>query len=300
MIESTTDDLVPARTYVARAPTPAAEPRREIWFKRRVRFTESARELWEFKGLVRSLAERDLRIRYKQAALGMAWAVFTPIVLMLAFTLVFTKFGHVATNGVPYPVFSYIGLIPWSFFSASVLGGGMSLTTNIPLLNKLYCPREVFPIGAIAVAATDAVVSTLVLAVLFPIEHTTPTREMYYVPILLLILAMFTLGVTLAVSAAVVYMRDLRIALPLMIQLALFVTPVAYGASTIAKSRANLLLYSALNPLVPVIDGLRRTVLLGQGPDWPAVLVGGTSALLVLVGGFMLFKRLETGLADFA
>jgi ABC-type polysaccharide/polyol phosphate export permease len=302
MLESQADDLAARRSTTDRTgPGPAAsEPDRSIWFKRRVGAGQALRELWEFRALIRALAERDLRIRYKQAALGMAWAVFTPVVMMLAFTLVFTKLGHVATQGIPYPLFSYIGLIPWSFFSASVLTGGMSLTSNIPLLNKLYCPREVFPIGSITVAAADATISIAVLAVLFPVERYTPRHQAYYLPIMLLILLAFTVGVTLAVAAVVVYMRDLRLALPLVIQLALFVTPVAYGVGAVAKSRAALIAYSALDPLVPVIDGLRRTVLLGEGPDWTSELVGGGSALLVLVGGFMLFKRLETGLADVA
>jgi ABC-type polysaccharide/polyol phosphate export permease len=298
MIELPADDLA---MLVERRPALAATaPSPGTWFKRRVGARQALRELWAFRSLIRALAERDLRVRYKQAFLGMAWALFTPIVLMLAFTLVFTKFGHVATNGVPYPLFSYIALIPWSFFSASVLTGGMSLTNSVPLLNKLYCPREVFPLGAIAVAAADALVSTLVLAALFPIEHYTPKLETFYAPIMILILLVFTLGVTLLITATVVYMRDLRIALPLIIQLALFVTPVAYGAGTVASTRAGLITFSILNPLVPVMDGLRRTVLLGQSPEWASTIAGAGSATVVLMIGFVLFKRLETGLADFA
>ena len=246
MLESKPDEL-PASgrptnrptgdVMVAGSPSSESEPRREIWFSRRVGIKHALRELAAYRALIWALAERDLRVRYKQAIFGMAWAVFTPIVLMLAFTLVFTKFGHVATHGIPYPLFAYIGLIPWSFFSGSVLAGGMSLSTNIPLLNKLYCPREVFPIGVIAVAAADAVVATLVLVVLFPIEGYAPTWHALYAPIMLLILLAFTLGVTLAISATVVYMRDLRIALPLVIQLALFVTPVAYGAEHDRRAR---------------------------------------------------------------
>jgi ABC-type polysaccharide/polyol phosphate export permease len=302
MLESQADDLARETPIGHRAGlgADADEPRADIWFRRRIGVRQAFRELWEFRGLIRALAERDLRIRYKQAALGMAWAIFTPIVMMLAFTLVFTKFGHVETGGIPYPLFSYIALIPWSFFSAAALTGGMSLTANIILLNKLYCPREVFPIGAILVAAADGLLSTLVLLILFPLEGYAPAGQTYYVPILLLILLAFSAGVTLAVSATVVYMRDLRLALPLLIQLGLFVTPVAYGSEAVAGSRTGLLVYSALNPLVPVIDGLRQTVLLGQSPDWMSVLVGGASAALVLVAGYVLFKRLETGIADFA
>lgn len=302
MLESQADEHTTRGRPADRAVTgvAATEPRKAIWFKRRVGVIRALRELWEFRALIVALAERDLRIRYKQAALGVAWGILTPIAMMLAFTLVFTKFGHVATSGVPYPLFSYVGLIPWSFFSAAILAGGMSLSANLSLLNKLYCPREVFPLGTIVVAAADGVVSALVLLVLFPIEHYTPTRQSFYLPIMLLILVAFTAGVTLAVSAIVVYMRDLRIALPLVIQLGLFLTPVAYGASAIAKSRTSLIVYSALNPLVPVIDGLRRTTLLGQSPDWTLELVGAGTASVVLAGGFLLFKRLETGLADVA
>jgi ABC-2 type transport system permease protein/lipopolysaccharide transport system permease protein len=250
--------------------------------------------------LIIALAERDLRVRYKQAVLGIAWAIFTPIVMMLAFTLVFTKLGGVETDGIPYPLFSYIALIPWTFFSGSLLAGGMSLSTNVPLLNKLYCPREVFPLGTIAVAAVDALVSTVVLLALFPILGYAPTWQAVYAPVMLLILGSFTVGMTLAISATVIYMRDLRVALPILVQLGLFVTPVAYGADAVTSSRAGLIAYSAINPLVPVIDGLRRTVLLGESPDWASELAGGGTALLVLVGGFLLFKRLETGFADFA
>jgi len=301
MIESQADDAATARPHAPRAEmTVRAEPGKDIWFSRRVRIGPALHELWQFRPLVRALAERDIRIRYKQAALGIAWAIFTPVVLMLAFTLVFTKFGHVQTQGVPYPLFSYIGLIPWSFFSSALLAGGMSLSSNLALLNKLYCPREVFPLGTIVVAGVDAFVSTIVLVALFVIERFTPSWQAVYAPIPLLILVAFTLGVTLAIAATVVYMRDLRIALPLIIQLGLFVTPVAYGITTIASTRAGIIFYSALNPLAPVIDGLRRTVLLGEGLDWASTAAGATTATIVLVFGFMLFKRLETGLADFA
>jgi ABC-type polysaccharide/polyol phosphate export permease len=285
----------------ARATTPTpAEPRPEIWFKRRVHLRESVRELWRSRELIRALAERDLRTRYKQSLLGVAWVALGPISLMLVFTLVFTRLGYGSTNGAPYPLFVLIGLIPWTFFSASVLTGGMSLTANTPLLNKLYCPREVFPLATIVAAGVDALVSTLVLAALFAIEGYAPTREIYYAPIMLLILATCTFGITLAVAGTAVYIQDIRVALPIAIQIGFFVTPVAYSTDLVASSRKVVMLYSALDPLVPVIDGLRRVVLFGQSPDWMAELAGGSSALLFVVVGFVLFKRLETGIADFA
>lgn len=286
-----------------RVPAPQSdEPRSEIWFHRRVSLTSAIRELWQFRELIVTLAERDLRVRYKQAALGVAWAVITPVVMMIAFTIVFTKvtsgihFGH----GIPYVLGSYIGLIPWTFFSTCVTSGGMSLVSNVGLLNKLYCPREVFPIAAIIDAMFDAVIASLVLLVLFPLEGFAPTPEAYYIPLLMIPLMAFTLGVTLAISAVLVFMRDLRLVLPLVIQLGLFVTPVIYPPEKLVKSQALLVVWSALNPLVPVIDGFRRALLEGLPPNWPTFAAGTASSFVVLIGGFVLFKRLETGIADVA
>ena len=253
-----------------------------------------------FRELVLTLAERDLRVRYKQAVLGIAWAVITPIFMMLVFTLIFQKFVKVNTDGAPYALFSYLGLLPWTFFSTSVATGGLSLVTNQPLLNKLYCPREVFPIAAIADALVDALIATMVLALLFPIVSYAPKPEIFYLPFLLLVLCMFTLAATMVASALTVYMRDLRLVLPLVIQIGLFVTPVVYSASSISKSQSFLIPFSILNPLVPVIDGMRRTILQGLPPQWVPLGAGAASSLVFLIFGFMLFKRLETGMADIA
>ena len=297
---------------VARRPTDAArgpetgvdarprEPRPEIWFRRPINIFSSLKELWGFRELVVTLAERDLRVRYKQAVLGVAWAVLAPVVMMIAFTLLFNRFGKVNTQGAPYALFSYLGLLPWTFFSTSVSAGGLSLVGNNDLLNKLYCPREVFPIAGIVDAAFDALIAACVLLVLFPLTGFAPKPELYYLPLLLTVLLMFTLGVTLAVSAVTVYARDLRLVLPLAIQVGLFVTPVVYGAGSISTSKAFLITYSAINPLVPVIDGLRSTVLNGAPPNWISLATGAASSLVYLIGGFLLFKRLEIGMADVA
>jgi ABC-type polysaccharide/polyol phosphate export permease len=284
----------------ANLPERAREPRPEIWFRRRIGLIAALRELWAFRELTLTLAERDLRVRYKQAALGVAWAVISPVVMMIAFTFLFNRFAKVNTGGVPYALFSYLGLLPWTFFSNAVSQGGLSLVSNVPLLNKLYCPREVFPIAAMVDAAVDALIATLLLVLLFPILGFAPKAEVYYVPLLLLVLVTFTFGVTLAVSAILVYMRDLRLALPLLIQVGLFVTPVVYGTSSISQSKAFLIAYSAIDPLVPVIDGLRGAVLNGVAPNWTSLGVGALSATIYMLAGFKLFKRLETGMADIA
>jgi ABC-type polysaccharide/polyol phosphate export permease len=278
------------------------EPRPEILFHRKVRLIPALRELWHFRELAITLAERDLRVRYKQAVLGVAWAVITPLFMMLAFTLIFTKFTHVNTGGAPYALFSYLGLLPWTFFSSAVSTGGLSLVSNVPLLNKLYCPREVFPIAAIGDAFADMLIASFVLLLLFPVLGFAPPSALalLYVPLLMILLFTFTIGVTIAVSAIVVYMRDLRLVLPLVIQMGLFVTPVVYSSLSITKTQLGLIIYSFVNPLAPVIDGLRQVVLFGHHPQWLPFLAGSVSSVLVLGGGFWLFKRLEAGMADIA
>src|SRR2546430_2124277 len=210
------------------------EPRPEIWFRRRINAFAALKELWHFRELTITLAERDLRVRYKQAVLGIAWAVIAPVVMMIAFTVLFNRFAKVNTGGVPYALFSYMGLLPWTFFANSVSQGGLSLVSNVPLLNKLYCPREAFPIAAILDVAVDVVTATLLLAVLFPVTGYAP-KTIWYVPLFMIVLVMFTVGTALAASAILVYMRDLRLALPLLVQVGLFVTPVVYGAHSISN-----------------------------------------------------------------
>jgi ABC-type polysaccharide/polyol phosphate export permease len=276
------------------------EPRAETWFRRRIGLVSAARELWAYRELVMTLAERDLRVRYKQAALGLGWALLTPLLLMGAFGFIFTKFGNVHTGGVPYPIFAAVGLVPWTLFSTAFSRGGTSLVQNIPLLNKLYCPREVFPLSSLALALADALASLLVLALLFPILNYAPHWELVYSPLLFAILLLFTAGVTMAVSAIVVYVRDLQVLLPMVVQFGLFVTPVGYGSKAIVSTEAGAIIYAAVNPIAAVIDGLRRTILHGQAPLlWPTV-AATVSSVVVLSLGFMIFKRLEAGLADIA
>ena len=294
----TAADATSAPATASDAPT---EPRPEIWFRRRLDLRTQLREVWQFRELALTLAERDLRARYKQALLGFAWAILTPLMLMVAFTFVFTRFAKVDSHGVSYALFAYVGLLPWTFFNSAVSSGGSSIVNNMPVLNKVYSPRELFPLAAIAVAAVDALLSVSVLGVIFLLTHTAPHVEGLYVVVLVPVLLIFTLAITLATSAVLVFLRDLRHALPLLLQFALFATPVAYGLDAIThNSRAFLLVYSALNPLGPVIDGFRRTLLFGRPPDWPALGIGAASSLVLLAASYKLFKRLETGFADIA
>jgi ABC-type polysaccharide/polyol phosphate export permease len=275
-----------------------AGPPPELRFHRPIRPVASVRELWRAGPLILILAERELRVRYKQAVLGVAWGVMTPLALMVVFTLFFQRVAKVDTNGAPYALFAYLGLLPWTFFSASVLHGGLSLADNVELLNKVYFPREVFPLGSLVVAGVDTVMSLLGLAVLFAITGFVPRAASIWVAPILLVQLAFTAGATMVASAVIVYLRDLKHALPIVLQLGLFATPVAYGFEVVPDRLS--LVYSAVNPLGPVIDGYRRAVLFGRPPEWGPFAVAGISATLVLVLGYLAFKRMETGLADVA
>jgi ABC-type polysaccharide/polyol phosphate export permease len=279
-------------TDVPTAPPP------EWRFRRRLHPGALFHELWGARTLVRTLAEREIRIRYKQAVLGFAWAVVTPLVLMVAFTLFFRKAAKIDTWPVPYPLFAYVGLIPWTFFSTGVAQGGLSLVNNVPLLNKVYCPREVFPTASVVVAGIDSIISTGVLLLLFLRYGFMPKPTTIWVPALLPIQVMFTLGVTLVVSAVIVYLRDLRHALPLLLQMGLFVTPVAFPLDVVPQQFRKV--YVALDPLAAVIDGYRRAVLYGRPPSLPLLAIAAVSSFVVLAGGYAVFKRLETGIADVA
>jgi ABC-type polysaccharide/polyol phosphate export permease len=274
------------------------EPPSEILFRLKVRLVPAIREVWRRRELVRTLAERDLRVRYKQAFLGVAWSILTPLALMVVFTVFFQRVAKVDTGGAPYALFAYLGLLPWTFFSTSVSQGGQSLVMNNQLVNKVYCPREVFPLASMAVAAIDTLLATLVLGLLFAITGYAPKATSVWVPVLLIVQVAFTFGVTLIMSAVLVFLRDLRHVLPIILQLGLFATPVAYGMDVVAPSLR--VLYSTLNPLAPVIDGYRRTILLGLPPDWRLLGPGAVTALLLLGVGYIVFKRLEPGFADYA
>ncbi len=282
------------------APTPAIPdgPPESIRFKRRNPVLRAPGDIWRARSLVRSLAERELRALYKQAALGVAWAVLTPISLMLVLTIVFQRVANVPTGGVPYSIFAYVGLVSWNFFSGSVTSGGMSLVNQMPLVNKLNCPREVFPLSSIAVTAVNSIIASFVLVILFVINGFAPKITSPVAIIPLIVQIAFTVAITLLVSCTTVYLRDLRHALPIILQLGLFATPIAYGLEQIPEQWRPL--YSIVNPLGPIIDSYRETILYGRMPNWYLLGLGTLSTLVLLIGGLKLFRRLDMGFADVA
>ena len=273
-------------------------PPPELLYRNRLNVRRDLRDLWGNRRLVRTLAERDIRASYKLSFFGFGWAIVTPLPTVLVFTIFFKRIGKINTGDIPYPLFAYVGLLPWSFFTSSVSSGSGSLIFNSTILNKVYCPREVFPVAAILVEAVDTVLATAVLGLLFLYYGTAPRLTSLWVPVLILVQLALTVGLTLAFSTAVVYVRDLKQVLGGILQMGLFLTPVAWGIRSVpGRWRAA---YCAIDPLAAVIDGYRRTVLQGKPPAWDLLLPAAVTSMVVLIAGYYIFRRLEGGIADVA
>jgi ABC-type polysaccharide/polyol phosphate export permease len=273
-----------------------ASPPPELIYRKRLSLRRDLREFWQSRELIRTLCERDIRSRYKQSFFGFTWSIVTPLLTVFVFTIFFKRIGRIDTGSVPYPLFSYVGLLPWSFFVASVSSGSGSLIYNSSILNKVYCPREVFPIASIGVQFTDAFLSGLVLCLVFAYYGTAPRATTVWIPLYFLVQLAFTIGLTLAFSTLIVFIRDLRQIIGGILQMGLFLTPVAWGISSIPRKWR--VAYCAINPMAAVIDGYRRTILNGKPPAWDLLLAAAITSAIVLVLGYSIFRRLEGGIAD--
>jgi ABC-2 type transport system permease protein/lipopolysaccharide transport system permease protein len=248
------------------------------------------------RDLVATLARRDFTARYKQTILGVGWAIVLPILTIVIFNLFVRRVAHANTGGAPYPLWSYVGLLPWLFFTNAVSNGGVSLLTNQPLLNKVHSPRQVYPVASVVLAGVDATLSALALAAAFGIYRYSPHATAYWIPAILLVQVCWTTAVTVLVSIITVYIRDMRALLPVLLQLGLFATPVVYGLDQVRHSYRQL--YCFLNPMAPVIDSYRRTILYGLDPVGSQLGAAAVTSALLLIIAFRVFARFEQGIVD--
>jgi ABC-type polysaccharide/polyol phosphate export permease len=275
-----------------------AEPPGHLIYRHEARLGTSLRGLWGSRDIIYTLAERDIRAQYKQATLGLLWALIAPLAMLGIFTIIFSRTKTLGIPGIPYPIFAFIGILCWTFFSQALGIGGTSLLTNHDLMSKTQFPRECFPLETILVTGVNAVLAWIPLILLFIFYRFVPYPTTVWVPLLILIEVLFTIGLTLGVSALIIQMRDLSQVLPIIIQLGLFATPVIWQFHRIPERWR--IVYGFFSPLGPVIDDARRTMLQGLNPD-PAPLlaaIAGTACYLVV--GYRLFKRFEVNFADIA
>jgi lipopolysaccharide transport system permease protein len=280
-----------------------AEPPAALFYHHKVGALSSAKRLWAHREIVFTLAERDFRAQYKQATLGVMWALLSPVLTLIIMVVVFSRAKTFGTEGIPFALFSFVGILCWSFFSSALGTGGNALLTNKALLAKTQFPRECFPLEVMGVTGINTVLSWIPLAILFVIFGRAPAITTLWAPLFMVIEVAFAAGLTLAVSALIIQMRDLVQVLPVILSLGLFVNPVIWPLSKLSGPEVPkfvLPLYCFFNPLGPVIDNVRRTMLLGLEPDWSLVGIAILGTLFYLTVGFRLFKRLEVNFADLA
>jgi lipopolysaccharide transport system permease protein len=261
------------------------------------------KELWTFRELVYFLTWRDVKVRYKQTALGALWAILQPVLTMVVFTIFFGKMAKIDTNGVPYPIFSYTALLPWGLFTKAISDAGRSLVAHRAMITKIYFPRLSIPISSVLGGIVDFALAFLVLIAMMlyynyapgSTYHITITPAILTLPLFLLLAILTSLGVGLWLSALNVLYRDVNYILPFLTQFWLFLTPVAYPASMIPGKWQ--LLY-ALNPMTAVVEGFRWALLGTSDAPGPMVLISSLIAILVLVTGVYYFRNMERTFAD--
>lgn len=256
----------------------------------------SPRELWRYRDLAVQIAMRDITVRYRQTALGGAWAILQPVGFMVVFSIFFGNLAGVSSNGLPYPLFSLAALVPWTFFANALLLGSDSLVANSALVSKIYFPRIFMPAGVVVAGLLDLLISFVILMVIVLIWGFVPTAAIITVPLLTAIAAATALGVSAGLSAVNVRYRDVRYVVPFGIQMWLFASPIAYPSSLIEEPWRTL---SAINPMVGVVEGFRWATL-GTG-DAPLALIGvsAAAAAVILLAGLAYFDRVERAFADF-
>lgn len=253
------------------------------------------RELWESREVLYYLTWRDIKVRYKQSALGAAWILIQPLLTLIIFSILFGRVAKMPSEGVPYPLFMITGLIPWTLFSTSVPRGAESLVVNRQLLQKVYLPRLNLPLSRITGAFFDFLISLSLLAVMLVWYRVTPTLHLLYLPLFVLIALAASTGVVLWLSAINVRMRDVQRAVPFLVQVWFYGSPVAYSI-TIVKSKWRWLF--GLNPMSGVVEGA-RWALLGTGSSpWLLVAISSAVAILILVTGALFFRKMEQTFAD--
>ena len=251
-------------------------------------------EIWRYRELLYFLTWRDVKVRYKQTLMGVAWVIIQPLVTMLLFTLVFNKIARLDSGPIPYPLFAYSGLLVWTFFSVAVSSGTNSLISNTSLVTKVYFPRAFIPTAAVAAGLVDLGVGAVLLAALAVYYGVHVTWAVVLLPVFVLLAAMLALGTGMLAAALTVKYRDLRHALPFLLQLWMFTSPVVYPVEVVPERWRWVL---ALNPMTGVLEGFRAS-LTGLDFDWRAVAVSVAFAAALLAVAFYVFRKLEDTFAD--
>jgi len=252
-------------------------------------------ELWEYRELLYFLIWRDIKVRYKQTALGASWAIIQPVFTMLVFSLFFGHLGKIPSDGIPYPIFSFAALVPWTFFANGLGQSSNSLVGNANLITKIYFPRLIVPLASVFSGIVDFLLAFGVLLGMMLYYGLVPTLNVLWLPLFVLLALVTSLGVGLWFSALNVEYRDVRYVVPFITQFWLFATPIAYPSSLLPEPWRTIY---GLNPMVGVVEGFRWALLGTNTAPGPIIAVSSAAALVILLTGAFYFRRMERTFAD--
>ncbi len=255
----------------------------------------SLRELFAHRELLQAWTMREIKVRYKQSMLGAAWAILQPLSLMVVFSVIFTFFVRIPTGNIPYPIFSYTALLPWTFFATSISFGAASLVNNMSLVTKIYLPREILPLAAIGAASVDFAVASLVFVGMAMFYRVSVGVSLISLPLLLLLQVILTAGVVLFLAALMVRFRDIRFVVPLLTQLWMYATPIIYPVTLVPERWRWLYM---LNPMATLIESYRAVVLTGQWPSWQYLAITTVVSCVFAAAAYRFFKQSESVFAD--
>jgi lipopolysaccharide transport system permease protein len=252
-------------------------------------------ELWEYRELLYFLTWRDIKVRYKQTVLGGAWAIIQPFCTMVVFSLFFGKLAKIPSDGIPFPLFSYAALVPWTFFANGLTKGSNSLVGSANLIRKVYFPRLAVPIASVLSGVVDFVLAFIVLVGMLLYYGIIPTVNALWLPLFLLLALVTSLGVALWLAAMNVRFRDVHYVVPFLAQIWLFLTPIAYPSSLLSEPWRTVY---GINPMVGVVEGFRWALLGTATAPGPIIAVSALVALVLLLSGALHFRRMEKTFAD--
>ncbi len=253
------------------------------------------RELWEYRELLYFLTWRDVKVRYKQTLLGATWAIIQPFFTMIVFSLFFGRLAGIPSDGVPYPIFSFAALVPWTFFANGLNQSSNSLVGSADLIKKVYFPRLAVPVATILAGVVDFALAFIVLLGMMLYYGVIPTINTLWLPLFFLLALITSLGVGLWLSALNVEFRDVRYTVPFLTQFWMFSTPIAYPSSLLSEPWRTVY---GLNPMVGVVEGFRWALLGTNTAPGPIIVASSLAALAILVGGAFYFRRMEKTFAD--
>lgn len=256
------------------------------------------RRLWHYRDLLYTLTRHRVAVRYKQSVLGLAWAVLQPFLLMIIYSIIFSYIVKMPSNGTPYAIFAYAALLPWTSFSTALTTATSGVVSNANLVSKVYFPREILPLSYVLTALVDFAIASIVMLGLLWYYHIALTWNALYVFPIIFVMMLFATGASMFLGALNVRIRDISVAMPLLLQLWMYATPVVYPMSALHKLPPIVRDIYQLNPMVGVIENFRRVLLEGKGPDWMSFWFAAAVSLICFPIAYLYFKHKEATMAD--